>query len=369
MTTSDGRNGGDAGAGSGGPQGSDRTTGGQNPDGQNPGEHKQGAAAEAPALTIIDAFGGIRPMAKTLGLAVSTVQGWKERAAIPANRHDQIRAAARENNIAIDAEMLRASAAEGASAQPQVIEGEASKVNEGTAEKASEKSDRPAASAATAAAARAAAAKSEPGKTEPGKSGMGQADARRDSATARSRASGFMPGLVIGVALAAGVATATVLTQPYWGPFLQPAGTAPSDVAAVGDLQARLDALQAAMPADNAGALTSLSERLATLEAALSQGGAQDPDTRAAVESLNAQLARMTDRLATLEQDVASARDLAGAPSSEVIDRLGSEVQRLDEMLVQQRELAQRLAAAEADLEATTAAREAAPGSRETLLL
>ena len=360
MTTSDGRDGGNAGAGSSGPQGSD-----QKPGDQNPGGHKQGAAAEAPALTIIEAFGGIRPMAKTLGLAVSTVQGWKERAAIPANRHDQIRAAARENNIAIDVEMLRASAAEGASAQPQVIEGEASKLNEDTAEKSAEKSDRPAASAATAAAARTAAA-----KTESGKSGTGQADSRRDStAAARPRASGFLPGLAIGVVLAAGVATATVLTQPYWGPFLQPAGAGQSDAAALGDLQARLDDLQAAMPADNAAALSSLSERLATLEAALSQGGAQDPDTRAAVESLNAQLARMTDRLAALEQDVASARDLAGAPSSEVIDRLGSEAKRLDEMLAQQRELAQRLTAAEADLEATTAAREAAPGSRETLLL
>src|SRR3546814_15817761 len=62
-------------------------------------------------------------MAKMLGLAVSTVQGWKERSAIPANRHDQIRAAARDNNIAIDAAVLRASGGEGAGAQPQIIEG------------------------------------------------------------------------------------------------------------------------------------------------------------------------------------------------------------------------------------------------------
>ncbi|MGE5766399.1 MAG: hypothetical protein ACM35H_04380, partial [Bacteroidota bacterium] len=62
MTTSDGQ-GGDHGAGAdkGAPQN-------QQPD---------GGAADAPALTVIEAFGGIRPMAKTLGLAVSTVQGWK----------------------------------------------------------------------------------------------------------------------------------------------------------------------------------------------------------------------------------------------------------------------------------------------------
>src|SRR3546814_14731745 len=78
---------------------------------------------EAPALAIIEAFGGIRPMAKMLGLAVSTVQGWKERSAIPANRHDQIRAAARDNTIAIDAAVLRSSGGEGAGAQTQTIEG------------------------------------------------------------------------------------------------------------------------------------------------------------------------------------------------------------------------------------------------------
>src|SRR3546814_10956500 len=87
-------------------------------------DHQQsaGAAAEAPALAIIEAFGGIRPMAKMLGLAVSTVQGWKERSAIPANRHDQIRAAARDNNIAIDAAVLRPSAIGRASCRESVCQ-------------------------------------------------------------------------------------------------------------------------------------------------------------------------------------------------------------------------------------------------------
>src|SRR3546814_3173949 len=88
-------------------------------------------APEAPALAIIEAFGGIRPMAKTLGLAVSTVQGWKERSAIPTNRHDQIRAAARSHNIPVDPEMLRASAGESIGPQPQTIEGETAPAVEG----------------------------------------------------------------------------------------------------------------------------------------------------------------------------------------------------------------------------------------------
>src|SRR3546814_6664567 len=107
MTTSDrqgDRQGGDSsgGAGKNGPQ-----------------QTQPAGAAEAPALAIIEVFGGIRPMAKTLGLAVSTVQGWKERSAIPTNRHDQIRAAARSHNIPVDPEMLRASAGESIGPQPQ----------------------------------------------------------------------------------------------------------------------------------------------------------------------------------------------------------------------------------------------------------
>ena len=42
------------------------------------------------AHDIIAKFGGIRPMASKLGIAVSTVQGWRERGSIPHARHHQI---------------------------------------------------------------------------------------------------------------------------------------------------------------------------------------------------------------------------------------------------------------------------------------
>ena len=60
MTASDGQGGGDGAATSKG------------------GPSHSAEAVEAPALAVIEAFGGIRPMAKQLGVAVSTVQGWKE---------------------------------------------------------------------------------------------------------------------------------------------------------------------------------------------------------------------------------------------------------------------------------------------------
>src|SRR3546814_3838579 len=77
----------------------------------------------------------------------------------------------------------------------------------------------------------------------------------------------------------------------------------------------------------------------------------------------------MTDRIAALEQEVATLRSRGPAPSEEVISRLSGETQRLDTMLAQQTELAGRLAAAEANLNAAESARAGMPGGRETLLL
>ena len=42
---------------------------------------------------VIKAFGGLRPMATALGVPVSTVQGWKERNAIPKARHGEVQQA------------------------------------------------------------------------------------------------------------------------------------------------------------------------------------------------------------------------------------------------------------------------------------
>lgn len=54
-----------------------------------------------PDHEIIERFGGIRPMAAKLGVAVTTVQGWKERDHIPPGRVSQIVAAAAEYDIDI----------------------------------------------------------------------------------------------------------------------------------------------------------------------------------------------------------------------------------------------------------------------------
>ena len=51
------------------------------------------------AAEVIELFGGIRPMAKKIGAAVTTVQGWKKRDTIPAGRRTQILEAAAEHGI------------------------------------------------------------------------------------------------------------------------------------------------------------------------------------------------------------------------------------------------------------------------------
>lgn len=51
------------------------------------------------AAEIIDIFGGIRPMSTKTGVPVTTIQGWKKRNVIPANRVEDVLKAAKDNNL------------------------------------------------------------------------------------------------------------------------------------------------------------------------------------------------------------------------------------------------------------------------------
>lgn len=51
------------------------------------------------AREVIERFGGIRPMAKKIDVAVTTIQGWKKRDVIPATRREVILDAAVEHNV------------------------------------------------------------------------------------------------------------------------------------------------------------------------------------------------------------------------------------------------------------------------------
>lgn len=69
------------------------------------GAEEGGATA---AERIIARFGGIRPMAAKLGVAVSTVQGWKIRGHIPPARRSQIETAAQEQGLELNDSDLEA---------------------------------------------------------------------------------------------------------------------------------------------------------------------------------------------------------------------------------------------------------------------
>lgn len=66
---------------------------------QNKGEKNMSKQGIQNAQDVIEAFGGIRPMAKKIDVAVTTVQGWKKRNVIPATRLKQILSAAQEHDI------------------------------------------------------------------------------------------------------------------------------------------------------------------------------------------------------------------------------------------------------------------------------
>ncbi len=77
--------------------------------GSSPRQSESAAKGAQPVAQIIEAFGGLRPMAGKLKVAVSTVQGWKERDSIPTARHGEILSAAKAHNITLDPAVLSSS--------------------------------------------------------------------------------------------------------------------------------------------------------------------------------------------------------------------------------------------------------------------
>lgn len=112
---------------------------------------KSGKSPIENAAAIIEKFGGIRPMSAKINVAVTTVQGWKKRDAIPAGRKDAILQAAEEHQIDLseffdDAPAIEDSVvAEDIAEENDVSSGDAKEVNEEVAsdaeEQASEKEE------------------------------------------------------------------------------------------------------------------------------------------------------------------------------------------------------------------------------------
>ncbi len=225
--------------------------------------------AESAAHEIIAKFGGIRPMANKLGVAVSTVQGWRERASIPAARHGQIQAAADTHKIDIDAEVLAASdhAPEGHAPEGHAPGGHGEDKGHGEAEGVPAASSRWIPESGRTQESETAPLSAEPAETT-------ETIAPNRTARGGSWTGAFLIAAVIFTVAAGG----TVLTREAWMPYLAPTPTETT-------------------PAEdpNAARIEALERRLADLTAKVSQAPGEDPNT-ARIEALEGRLSDLASQ-------------------------------------------------------------------------
>ena len=236
-------------------------------------ERAEDAAADQVATSeLIEKFGGIRPMAAKLGIAVSTVQGWKQRDAIPAQRLAAIRAAAAEHDIDLggaDTAMAEPSPQEPTLQEPR----------------------RPPTSAPTLSAP--APSAPTPGAPTP------SAPAPTPSAPrppARTSAQGLHEYLILGATVSAFAFALLAVGLAWWSGGI---GDGAGRVAA---LEARLTAIQTAAPPAADGALA---VRMQEIEARLDerQAGA-DPALEPWIQAAEAAAASATERMVALAAEL-----------------------------------------------------------------
>lgn len=295
-------------------------------------EGRQAESEAAPlgaAQDVIAAFGGIRPAATKIGVAVSTVQGWKERNAIPASRHGQIRAAARTHGIDLDPlpealpdetetptsltalEPVPESPSKAPSSSPA---GMARARPRSDAAEETAPSETPATSAASQAT-RAHAQR--PGPREDAAAATPSQPSAMPPQTGPARGPGWVVGFVLGaLAISLGFGGA-VLTKDHWLPLLgrQISHNSAVDEAALAELSKRLSGMGADV-AVHSRALQDLKDRLDSLPQ-----GSDSGEVGVALSGLKAEL---EERLAALER---SGRGEADARQQS--QRLGAELSGL----------------------------------------
>ena len=222
------------------------------------------------AARVIEQFGGIRPMAAKIGVAVTTVQGWKNRGVIPATRRDAIAAAAAEHGIELDETVGVAVSETGEGAAPEII-----------------------------------------AATEPVSGPVSEKGAR----------TGARPGAgLTWVALAVSLVAVAAATQPHWEQWAAPwLGKYIPAMTAKGGAVSNNGAAQKETTARIGARIDALATRLAALEAktAARTAPAPDPELRqrldaleagdAARKALQAALAATQKRLATVEESLIAA--------------------------------------------------------------
>ena len=282
------------------------------------------------AETVIERFGGIRPMAQKLGVTPSTIQGWKTRNHIPENRWEEVQAVAEKEGVSLDiardvTEQSSDPSDDNKEESTSAVTEELPPVEQQSDDQAVETKEDTVAANDT--------PENEPkekeGKTEQvtaQEEAVAPPTAPVAAAVAPPRkASGLAwVALIIALGSAAGLAT-----QSYWRPgveaslnahlsrfFGPPPAPAPAPpdttlAAAVDALKGRIGALEnrpapepapAAEPVDIDGALAPLADRLAALEDAMANAPASSPDQvdltplNEAIDALRARVNAMDTR-------------------------------------------------------------------------
>ena len=295
-------------------------------------EPSNGGDETPPALRVIGAFGGIRPMANKLEVPVSTVQGWKERGVIPETRHDEIRAAAKAHEVALDDGDLDASA----EAPPETPSAAAAET-----ETATETATTAAQPWAPAAADEESTVEDEPPAITPPIAPSIAAATQGSAGSAGSAGSGqggrpsWVPGFVLGALVFAVGAGGAVLTKDIWATSEETAAEGGADGAVseqLAALESRLAAIEAQPGASGLPDNLATADDLARLEgeiAALSGGTDATADLAAELKDLDARLAA----LGASASDNANASAEATTATTTALGGLSGEVAAIEASL------------------------------------
>lgn len=282
-----------------------------------------------PALSdneIIERFGGIRPMATKLGVAVTTVQGWKERGHIPAGRRQQIAAAAVEYGIDLNGESTPAAPLQVAPAAPaKPASPEAVQRSESPRESKAAPAEPPPRLGKTKPAAPEAAAAEEPSPAAP------RPVKRGPSVRPRTNVAWLAVGLTLVLALA-------LLTRPYWEAAIHP-GVGVGDPAASGRVAAELARIEAAIAERDRDARTrsdAMAARITALEAGGGEAGeafaGQLADVEARMAEVSRSLATISSSLSRLEDRLEALESMQQTVPEPVRREFGEISTRLDEL-------------------------------------
>lgn len=276
------------------------------------------------ADAVIEAFGGIRPMASKLDVAVSTVQGWKTRGHIPDSRWRDIIAAAGAHDIDLSAALPKDGPAE------READDGAAESETPWSEEANEQSD--AAGSVDAAAgdtdshdmATEQRNDTEESAAQPTSEDVAP-DSPQDERPATASQGGGKLALLVGVA-----AILAVVARPVWGPYVDPhlakyipQGTSGSGApmapatpsvdlselnAEIADLRARLQsveerpvAIQSPPGEDGDGVVSGMTTRLSALEGEISELRGAINSVMASIERDDDTRARLLERLGVIE--------------------------------------------------------------------